>query len=252
MLCYMALTTDLPACYAAGAPEALRAQQRSLVVLTTDIASRFEQRATLAHCEEGLAEWADRRGYEKLAFAEGLLVSMGSKAKCPAMNDYTWVPGTDDLSLPAGRAKWAIERLLGVKVSGIVDRSVSHDDIRRLQEEASHLVDAYRQGIMARAADHEVSPDQFTRLKRKYKNKIVLGFTESSIVDRVGEMHDLLGDWPPVGRRYEDLVSIIGAKGENRDCGVVYAFESEGNEYEFCLTVRDGIIRSVAIRSPHW
>jgi len=199
-------------------------------------------RVPLASCARVLNRCDQGPACEKLALAEQLLTCMASDEKCDGRG-YQWQPGTDDLSLPAGRAKWSIELLLGVKLPGAVDRSASPGYLKELRDAAHLAVEAYRQGIMALAADHEVSPDEFARLKRKYSGKVLRGPWAHGLPEI--EMDALLLEWPPVGRKYEDLVSIIGTKGREGRVGVSYTFSSAGSELNYTFVVRGGVIHTV-------
>jgi hypothetical protein len=185
---------------------------------------------------------------ERLALGELLLNCMASDTKCDTRG-YEWKPGTDDLSLPTGRTKWMLELVLGVKLPGIVDRNASPEYLKKLHEEARLAVEAYRQGIMALAADHEVPPQEFARLKRKYNGKIPGGPWAPESGLRPGDigMNELLLEWPPVGRKYEDLVSIIGAKGHPEKNGVSYTFERGPLAYRYLFVLQAGVIRSMVL-----
>jgi hypothetical protein len=181
----------------------------------------------------------------KLALAESLLPYFESDLKCDARG-YEWKPGTDDLSLPAGRTKWALELLLRVKLPGIVDKDASPEYLKKLREQAHLAVEAYRQGIIASAADHEVSPEEFTRLKRRYKGRIPGGpWADGAFGAWMLAMDHLLLAWPPIGRKYEDLVAIIGAKGRDEENGVTYTFSGGPNAVRYRFIIQDGVIRSV-------
>ena len=201
--------------------------------------------ADVASCEEQLRAYARGSACEKLALAEYLLVFMTADEKCEAVG-YEWKPGTDDLSRPAGRAKWALELLLRVKLPGTVDGNASPEYLRKLREAAHLAVEAYRQGIIASAADNGLSPEEFARLKRKYNGKIVRGPWENGSGDGWEQAMDaLLLEWPPIGRKYEDLVSITGAKGRSEEHGVSYTFYADPNpRVSYRFIVRDGVIRS--------
>jgi len=230
---------------AAELPASTPTREERLV--TTNWALGFHRAGSVARCQAMLQGWSRGRAYEKLAVAEALLESMATEEDCPPTSDYEWKPGTDDLSLPAGRAKWALERLLGVKLSRTVDRDASLKDLKALRAGASRLVEAYRQGIVALAADHEVPPEHFERLRRKYRGHIVPR-TVQDVQKCFWAMDDLLGEWPPIGRKYEDLAVIAGAKARQRDYGVAYEFVSDRTATEVRLTIRNGVILSVHIR----
>jgi hypothetical protein len=144
-----------------------------------------------------------------------------------------------------------LEVVLGVKLPGIVDRDTSQEESRKVREEARLAVEAYRQGVIASAADHEVPPAEFARLRHKYFGKIPWGPwpSKSGIHPAALGMDEFLLEWPPIGRKYEDLVSLIGAKGDvPRDPGqggVSYTFDGHGTAYRYSLFLKDGVILSV-------
>jgi hypothetical protein len=107
----------------------------------------YRGHALFAHrvytCQKHLfPAWQKIRAFEKLALAEQI-VSRATRAYgtyCEATN-YEWKEGTDDLSLPAGRAKWGLEHLLGVKLPGIISRTTQEEDRNRLLAAAKRLGD---------------------------------------------------------------------------------------------------------------
>ena len=155
------------------------------------------------------------------------------------------------MSLVACRAKWGLECILGMPLPN-VRSDPSPEELEALHAEAARLVEAYRSGIMALAADQAVSPEDFAGLKRKYRAKFVRRTRGGDFFDIQG-MEDLLGEWPPIGRKMEDFVSIIGAKGVSSESiakgSVLYSFYRWAHGAEYYFIVRDGIIRSVW-RSP--
>jgi hypothetical protein len=215
------------------------------VIVDTTLAYRFHSVCYVKYCERTLEEvWMPARAYEKLAVADGLLVSMISQEKCSAPN-YQRRPGTDDLSLSAGRAKWALERLLGIKLRGTVTRSTTEGEVTALHAEASQVVEAYRQGIIAANADRPVSSRRFGLLRTKYNGKIVPESHEAA-KDSCTLMDELLREWPPIGKSYEELVGIIGVRGQPRDDGIVYRFQGDvWPGYQFIFVVENGTIRLV-------
>ncbi len=188
-------------------------------------------------------EWADASACERLALAEWLVEALGTVEPCGDSGEYVWTSGTDDLSLSAGRAKWSVEVILGVKLPGTVGRNASPEYIKNLREAGRLAVEAYRQGIMARAADHQGSPKEFGSLKRKYQGKMLTGPWAHQHPET--EMDVFLLEWPPIGRRYEDLAAIIGAKGRQEKGRVFYTFDLGPKELRYTFVLRDGIIRSV-------
>ncbi|HUT33221.1 MAG TPA: hypothetical protein VNE39_07070 [Planctomycetota bacterium] len=205
--------------------------------------------ASLADYDEAVARWCRCRAYEKLAVAEELLRDLASRESVISPAGAQKAEAGNDLSRVAGRAELALERLLGVALPGPRPDS-SAEDLAKVHAEASRLVEACRSGIMAGVADHPVPPQEFERLKRKYRGKIDTGIFIATWKNTQA-MEDLLGEWPPIGRKMEDLVSIIGAKGEprKREDGtdvVRYIIREDLNGAGFSFGVQDGIIRSVS------
>ena len=204
--------------------------------------------ADVVRWQEEIRAWSVTSVCEKLALAEWLLEVMTDTHECRS-GSYEWSPGSDDLSLSGGRAKWALELVLRLKLPGIVDRDTSLAQRRAVREQARLAVKAYRQGAMASAADHEIPPERFAHLKRRYKGRIPGGPwpDESGVAPGSLGMDEILFEWPPIGRRYEDLVSLIGAKGEHErtENEVSYTFEGFGVSFKYIFTVQQGMIRSV-------
>ena len=224
--------------------------------------------ATVADCQRRkFPVWERIRAFEKLALAEQIVARFGDYDTYCRGTGYEWKEGADDLSFAPGRAKWGLERLLGTKLPGVVDRTTSEEERKRLLEEAERLVQVYRNGILALARDHELSAEQFAALKLRYAGKI-----DPGNVDKYAEstyaMEDLLTEWPPVGRKFNDLISIIGKKpqewsvdaqsyrvglgrtrAEARQKAAAYHYDIAGVEAgrRYVFVVVEGIIWSVHI-----
>lgn len=206
-------------------------------------------RASLEDCEKRLARWSQGRDYEKLMIAEELLPLLTSEETCEDAADHEPTRGGNDLSRVAGRAKWCLERTLGVSLPNVRADS-SPQELEKLREEATKLVEAYRSEIMARAQDQRVSPAAFAELKRKYPVASVPDGSNNPW-GCINAMENLLGEWPPIGRKYEDLASIIGVKAQRREDyaegAVVYRIDTGHFGIAYFFIVRDGIIRSVRL-----
>ena len=205
----------------------------------------YFHRFDLDMCRKMLAWWRESPACERLAMAEGLLESMMAEEEAD-VEGYERKPGAEDLSLPVGRAKWALEQLLRGMLPGVVDRKFRHEELKKLHAQATLLVEAYRQGVIAAAAHHDISPAHFARLKRQFKGKV--GPEAMDEQHAIMALDRLFWEWPPIGRRYEDLVSIIGVKGENQDYGVRYMFRGDYSGAWYRLVIKDGVIWSVQKR----
>jgi hypothetical protein len=197
--------------------------------------------------QNAVKDWSGSSACEKIALAEWLAEAMRSAAPVARESSQKWTPGTDPMSLRAGRAKWAFELLLGVKLPGTVQPRPSPEYLEQLRESAHLALEAYRQGIIARAAEDQVPPAEFARLKRKYRGRIPWGPWAPDSGIRPGNlgMDEFLMVWPPIGRKYEDLVSLIGVKGQPEDDGVSYTFDDAPTAYRYRFVIQEGVIRSV-------
>jgi len=218
-------------------------------ILDTTTSYRFHTRSSVASCQREILLWMQSRVYEKLALTEGLLDSMLSSGECPSTSGYTWVPDTDDISLVAGRAKWGLERVLGVTVPGVICKSTASSEQKMIHARAVRIVEAYRNGIAARNSDDLVTPGMLAELKKRYRERMASLSSPTSDSDE--PMIMLLDEWCPIGRPYKDLVRIVGAEAESRAGRLCYSLGSEYTGSLFYLRVRDGIIRSMGRASAH-
>jgi len=203
--------------------------------------------ASMAYCQEEMARWSQCRAYEKLRVAELLVPLLSSTEKCEEAAGPEWKHGGNGLSRVAGRAKWCFERLLGVELADL-SQDPSPEELSKLRAQGSRLVEAYRSGIVALAADRPVPPEQLLHLRRKYRWNIVPDESKHAW-DCIWAMEALLGEWPPIGRKYEDFVAIIGAEGESADQiekgAIRYRLDTGQFGVDYFFVVRQGIIRSV-------
>lgn len=202
--------------------------------------------ASIETCDKDLAHWSRGRAYEKLMMAEEILPQIASVEAVEGAAPHEGKG--NDLSRVAGRAKWCLERLLHVALPDVRPDS-SDEEIQELHDQAVRLVEAYRNGIMAAAGDRPLSAAALEKLRRKYRGKIIPDGTNEARKCPAA-MEALLGEWPPIGRKYEELVYITGAEGEkppshpkDRVCYRIDTGEYFGVDYWFI--VRDGIIRAV-------
>ncbi len=195
--------------------------------------------------EEHFTRWSEVRANDKLYIVQQLLqyVAIAEKAE-----------GGRELYELAGRAAQGLEEIVGVPLPDVGPES-SREEVRAVYVDASRLVEAYRSGVVARAADDPVAPERLAALRKKYHGKMQFhGPDATAPGEQLGTMRALLQEWPPIGRKYEDLVSIIGARGqefppspEEEDPWVRYIFDSRHDARHWVIfTVRDGIVRKVA------
>jgi hypothetical protein len=207
----------------------------------------FVQGDPLRNYDEVMHRWSSGREYEILAAAEALLPYLTKEDQRGQPTGPEWVGETNDLSRTAGRAAWCLERILDVTLPD-VRSDCTAEELRTLQEQGTRLVEQYRAKLMALASVRRVQPAEFARLKRKYRGKII-PMARGVSHDFIKEMDDLLGEWPPVGRKYEDLVSIIGARGQSRGKyapgAVIYRLDMGHHGIDYCFIVKDGIICAV-------
>jgi hypothetical protein len=223
------------------------------LLLRTEVAASFHLLSDVERLEVRLRRWAQGRAYEKLALAEGLLESMITDEQPGTLDKYTWKPGTNDLSTAAGRANWALEGLLRVKLPVVLGRGATQEEVERAHAMASSTVEAYRQGIIALNTEKEIPPEKLRRLRREYKDKIDAEKWEVA-AESAAWMDELLGEWPPIGRKYEDLAFIIGEEPKEKlwypKGTLVYRFQGNVHGADFYLRVKDGVIVSMGRSCP--
>jgi hypothetical protein len=105
--------------------------------------------------------------------------------------------------------------------------------------------------MMALAADTPVPQERLEQLRRKYKGKVddkVAGKGDESRIAFDG----FLGEWPPIGRKLDDLISVIGpsshpiVKGRSPGESIVsYDLTCDIGTTLYRITARHGIIVSV-------
>lgn len=224
---------------AASAGDAAR---RTARIVFVDEVRGFLRKTTLGSCEAVVSLWRGSQSFERLALAEELLDHFKSTEKCRIAN-YEWKPGTDDMSRVAGRAKWAFEQILGVRLANVTPTSVE-EDLRTLHYDASRLLTAYRNGILSVAGDGATSPERLKELKDKYGGKIEPGISlKAPGYSRA--MHELPLEWPPIGKCIIDLYEVVGSEGRRTDDGVSYRFDTGYGGVEYQLAVSGGKIVSV-------
>jgi len=208
---------------------------------------RFVRGYNRNRLNEEAMQWSLARPYEKLAASEAVLPYLTSRTKLETPPELLTLQSDSDFSLAAGRAEWCIERLLGVQLPKIHAGSTT-EELERLHAEATRAVAAYRAETIAQATKQRISPAEFARLRKKYRGKAV-PIAPLVFHDFIDQMDKLLGEWPPIGRKYDDLVSIIGVKGMKRGAhhseDVHYRFDTGHSGVAYFLDVRDGIIHSV-------
>ncbi|MEI6810292.1 MAG: hypothetical protein WCN95_16355 [bacterium] len=194
----------------------------------------------LRECQKLVDLWKRALPYQKLGLAEELVSQLKNVGSSPLRGYDISKDGGNDMTMVAGRAKWAFEQIMDVQLADL-KRSTAIDSLVALQSNAVALVDARRSDLMSEGSK-EIKPG----LAEKYKGKIIPGISEASS-GNTAVMLDLLAEWQPIGKRFEDLAAIIGSRGRNtKDKDVVmYAFEDGSAGCAFQFSVKEGIITSV-------
>jgi hypothetical protein len=218
--------------------------RRAARTVVVDEVVGFFRKTLVDSCEEVVSFWKEAQSFEKLALAQELLDNLESSEKCRIFR-YKWTPGTDDMSRVAGRAKWALEQIIGVKLANVTPES-SEEDLRRLRSDASRLLQAYRNGVLSVAGDGETSAEDLKKLKEKYAGRIKPGISLKA-PEYSRAMHQLLLEWSPIGRRIADLADIIGAHGRRTEYGICYGFDTGYGGVEYQFSVAGGKIMSVRV-----
>lgn len=239
-ICAFGIVGILAAQVAFAEDETLR---KTRIVVVDEVVGFF-RKTTLDSCETIVNSWKGAQSFERLALAEELLDHFESTDKCRIAN-YEWKARTDDMSRVAGRAKWAFEQILGVKLANVTPTS-SEEDLRRLHYDASRLLTAYRNGILSVAGEGETSPEKLKELKDKYGAKIKPGIGPD-VRDSARAMHELLVEWPPIGKKASDLVEVVGSEGRKARSGLSFLFSTGYSGVEYRFSVASGKIMSVKV-----
>lgn len=224
-------------------------QPAAPTISSEDVASFIK--ASEDGLEEHFTRWSEVRANDKLYIAQRLLQYVAIAEKRDGGASPAEAESVRELYEIAGRAAQGLEQILGVSLPDVGPES-SREEVGAVHAEASRLVEAYRSGVVARAADDPVPPKKLAALRKKYHGKMQFGGPDATGPwEQLGTMRALLQEWPPIGRKYEDLVAIIGARGDGfrpspeEDLFVRYIFESGLVRRLVVFTVRNGIIRKV-------
>ena len=210
-------------------------------VITVDEVAALLRAGDIATCESLVKEWKEALPYQRAGLAEELVAHLQDKGSCPARG-YQWKKGDNDRSLIAGRAKWAMEELLEVHLPD-VDQSTETKDLATLQKNAQSLLDKRKADLVANQKEHDPRREE---LAEKYKGKINPGISAGA-PGSVTAIQGLLAEWPPIGRRIQDLAAIIGSQGEKIDGQVSYKFDTGYGGFDYHFSVEQGTITSVKI-----
>jgi hypothetical protein len=214
-------------------------------VFSIDEVGGFFRREDLSGMEKIIQNWQKGPSYLKLSLLETLTDHLKTLEKCSTRN-YIWEEGTHDLNRKNGRAAWAIEKLLEIKLDKITPDSTWEEN-QKIYNECANIVKAYRAGIMSAASEVKNIKTK-EELTKSYKDKIKPGISTKH-EESFNSMSSLLSEWFPIGRKLSDLEEIVGTPGTNRpkeNC-IDYDFQNGVDGVLYRFTVEDGIITSVLI-----
>ncbi|MCP3905416.1 MAG: hypothetical protein GY715_17460 [Planctomycetes bacterium] len=167
---------------------------------------------------------------------------------------------THDPRMLCGRAATLLESVFGFAVPTI-DATSNEAERRASQGLARLQMAAYSTGIRDARIDAGLGVETKESLKRRFQTKILSRVPDT---DQSGLLHwhglrafeGLLQSWYPIGKRMDDLESIVGKPAEqlspDSQNGVEsyrYLFFHPMAGSEIVFQVQDGIIRSVAARA---
>lgn len=157
-------------------------------------------------------------------------------------------PTDHDLQIVAGRAAWLIEQTTGSTLPTVSRESLGANRAR-IRSAAEQVVAAYKAGIMQAGQEYGTpSAERVRELTRLYLGQIKTGIWDKEALVYQERFERVLAEWFPLGKRYADLVTIVGP-GETQDDEVEYRFDDgiTGNSYH--LRLKDGVIVSVELRA---
>jgi hypothetical protein len=206
-----------------------------------------------------LHDWKKAPPYQTVSAAEYLLpyVLEEKQLKTP---EYRWREGTHDLDQVSGRAAWALDELLGIKLTRIVPGSTRNDQ-GQVYREAERAVQASYAWVV-KFADDGKNEERVRTLKARYAGKIKPWNTGFNAPKHSRAMLEFLVEWCPLGKKLTDLQEIIGtpaksvtdlheiirgASGRKREEGHSYYFDTGRGGLRFLFQTKDGLIRAVYI-----
>lgn len=196
----------------------------------------------LRKCQKLVDRWKRALPYQKLDLADSLVSHLKNVDSCPLLGYDASKDGGNNKTVVAGRAKWALEQIMDVQLED-VKRSTATNGLVVVQSNAVALVEARRRDLMT-GGSTKTKPG----LAEKYKGKIIPGTSEAALRTAV-IMRDLLAEWQPIGKRFEDLAAIIGSRGTSTNVKdvVMYRFDEGLGGCAFYFSVKEGIITSVRV-----
>jgi hypothetical protein len=211
-------------------------------VNTVDEVAVFLRSGDIATCERLIKGWKQAPTYQKYGLAEELIAHLQDKDSTP-VRDYLWKKGENDRSLVSGRAKWGLEELLEVQLQPVVDLSSDTEEFAALQNNARALLNKRIAEIVSIQKDLDPRREE---LAEKYNGKINPGISDGA-PESITAMQMLLLEWPPIGKRVQDLEAIISFEGEKNDGQVSYKFDTSYGGFEYRFTIEQGVITMVKI-----
>ena len=200
--------------------------------------SEEDVEALASLCEQALA-------YQKLGFADAAADFITQDRPRP-IPGYTWQKGRHDLESVPGRVAFVLEHIIGQELQPIGPDS-TEEDLAAVRRDATRLLDAYRQGMIAVSKEYRMGPS-VDDLARKYKGKIDLTWQEDREDASAAAMLDLFEEWMPIGRSIDELEKIVGGKGNHGLGRVSFSFSPGFGSTVFLLHLRGKTITSVEIR----
>jgi len=142
---------------------------------------------------------------------EGLRVKPGEEHRAIEFEDeFVQKRGTHDLNTDAGRSAHAIERLLACRLSIVVTKNTSREQLETLHTEAAKEIDL----LVTRVTEAELrkkDTPSVEELAKRYMGRIVPPPKEAA-PKSTRSCGQLFEEWNPIGKKLSDLETIFGKK----------------------------------------
>ena len=219
------------------------ASKQKRLMAGPDMLSGLETGASRDRVDEVTRRGREAPVHAKLVLVEALVPLLGRGERVETRG-YEWKEGTHDLSRLAGRAAHVFEAVVGVELPRVEPTS-TEAHLNAIQERAAAVVAGYRAGIEAVAAEYDIG-ESTESLKTEYGGKIKLGQSDQAYESALA-MAGLLDRWFPIGKKAEDLETMVGSPNKPQAEGLVYWFHTGYFGWQFLFVVKEGVIESVVI-----
>ncbi len=167
------------------------------------------------------------------------------------LDGFEWQEGKHDFNRYPGRAAWAMEELLGIKLPTVTPKTTKKE-LAEIQKEAERLLREHTKKIMKESGEGKVGRPT-AEIKKLYHGKIVQSQDHEKSIAAGRVMAVMLDEWFPLGKKLSDLEEIVGYKGKSWkmkevEMRVAYHFGRDWPVFSFFFDVEKGVIVGLLIQ----